>query len=67
VNEYNTCTFSQTTQPDVIENSETNDMIFTQQTENFATPDHMLHQANTVDELYLADRTNHDTAGLHKL
>jgi hypothetical protein len=36
-------------------------MIVAQQTENLASPDHMLHQANTVDEQYLADRASHGT------
>jgi hypothetical protein len=61
VNEDNTSIFSETTQPDVTENSPTNDMIVAQQTENLATPDHMLHQANTVDEEYLAERAIHGT------
>jgi hypothetical protein len=36
-------------------------MIVAQQTENLATPDHMLHQANTVDKQYLAERSIHVT------
>jgi hypothetical protein len=36
-------------------------MIVAQQTENLATPDHLLHQDNTVDEQYVADRASHGT------
>jgi hypothetical protein len=59
--EDNISTSSETTQPDVTENSDTNIIIVTQQSETLATPDHMLHQANIVDEQDLADRASHDT------
>jgi hypothetical protein len=42
-------------------------MIVAQQTENLATPDSMLHQDNTVDEQYLADRASHDTGWIKQI
>jgi hypothetical protein len=66
VNEDNTSTSSDTTQPDVNENSQTNDMI-AQETDNSEKPDNMLHQANTVDEQYLADRASHGTGWITQI
>jgi hypothetical protein len=42
-------------------------MIVAQQTENLATPDHMLHQDNAVDEQYLADRASHGTGWITQI
>jgi hypothetical protein len=67
VNEDNTATFSETTQPDVTENFQTNDMIVAKQTENLEKPDNILHQPKTVDEQYLADRDSHGTGWITQI